>query len=50
MKFLALKNDPGHHPFCKHSSSNGDVINGDVIKTQCSKFRQMVDLIVTNQA
>ena len=21
-------------PFCKHVSSNGDVINGDVIKTQ----------------
>ena len=29
--FQALKN--GHHPFCKHISSNGDVINGDVFKT-----------------
>ena len=28
MKFL--KNDPGRHPFCKHISSNGDVINGDI--------------------
>ena len=26
------KND--RHPFCKHISSNGDVINDDVIKTQ----------------
>ena len=40
--FQALKNDPGSHPFCKHISSNGDVINGDVIKTKCWKFREML--------
>ena len=33
--FKRLKNDPGRHPFCKHISSYGDVINGDIIKTQC---------------
>ena len=31
MKFLSVEK----HPFCEHISSNGDVINGDVIKTQC---------------
>ena len=34
MKFLSVEIDPGRHPFCKHITSNGDVINGDVIKTQ----------------
>ena len=28
--FKRWKNNPGHHPFCKHIHSNGDVI-----KTQC---------------
>ena len=32
---ILLKNNPGRHPFCKHISSNVDVINGDVIKIQC---------------
>ena len=35
--FKRWKNDPGRHPFCKHTSSKGDVI-----KTQCWKFREMV--------
>ena len=38
--FKGWKTIPGRHPFWKHISSNGDVINGDVIKTQCWKFRE----------
>ena len=37
MKFLSVEKRS-----CKHISSNGDVITGDVIKTQCGKFREMV--------
>ena len=32
--FKRLKTMPSH-AFCLHISGNGDVINGDIIKTQC---------------
>ena len=35
MKFLSAEKQSWSPSFCKHISSNGDVINGDVIKTQC---------------
>ena len=40
--FKRWKTIPVAMLICKHISSNGDVIKGDVIKVQCWKFREMV--------
>ena len=38
--FMRWKTMPGLHLLSLHISSNGDVINSDVIKTKCWKFRE----------
>ena len=42
MKFLSVEKRSQSPSFLQTISSYGDFINGDIIKTQCGKFREMV--------